>query len=245
MNISGKNAFEALLIFWMMLAVSLLLMFVQNAKAKRWILFGIAISAVIFHFSNLWVDYFQTGEAKVSAAHLFILVPCHFSMYMLLTCSIMALKGKQDTRVFRWLALSFVFIGIAGYANDFQNPLKFDWVNDYAAFKQGMAHIFTSLGSLYLLTGKFIKVTPSAFAAGLFGGLLMTVICAVDYLLGLGEKDPMFLKEGGGWGRGVIVIILFEIIALQLIIGVVWEWIESKREKRKFSWQWNYLLGKQ
>ena len=160
-----------------------------------------AVSTLIIHMSDLWLDYLTTGgEAYIGSTHIFPMYPCNIVMMMLLITSFIE---KKEGLMFKLLA-EFCFIigtvcgviGIVLNENFGNNPT----LSDYHVLKGLLSHSTMLFGCIYLYVGGYVKPKISS-TLSLFFGFGIFVICgaAVNLLFGaFGMESP-----DGIWIKGV------------------------------------------
>lgn len=132
--------------------------FVKSEKWKRIILRFFAVITVVLHFSDLYVDFFTTGSAKVASPQLLPIFPCNVLMWLLL---IGAYLKNYDNK-FAKVLLEFVFyagivcgtLGIVLNENFDSNPTLTDW----SVLKGLLSHSTMIFGCIYILVARFIKI---------------------------------------------------------------------------------------
>ena len=94
-----------------LLIVTLLLILckkvIRKERTQDLVLKSVSIAVVIIHFSSLYVDFFNTGEAILEDNMLIPIYPCNLVMWLLL---IVAFMKKKDSNIYKYLA-EFTFIG--------------------------------------------------------------------------------------------------------------------------------------
>ena len=102
---------------------------IRKERTQDLVLKSVSIAVVIIHFSSLYVDFFNTGEAILEDNMLIPIYPCNLIMWLLL---IVAFMKKKDSNIYKYL-VEFTFIGgtICGLAgglfniNFLNNPFIF------------------------------------------------------------------------------------------------------------------------
>lgn len=196
----------------------------KSQRQKDGFLKLFAILTVLIHYSDIWVNYFQTGGyTYVSNVHILPVYPCNVMMWMLLIAALM--KNKQSLP-FRMLS-EFCFyggilcgiLGIVLNENFDNNPT----LTDYSVLKGLLSHSTMLLGCIYMKVGKYFTVQPSnAFSVA--AGASVFVLCGIgvnrlyDHF-GMEAPDGMFLRHNPYLPcspilPGICVIVLMYIILL-------------------------------
>ena len=153
--------------------------FATDDASKNKILKFFAIITVVFHYSNLWVDYFTSGgNATISSNQILPIYPCNVIMWMLLIASL--LRDKQR-RLFHVLG-EFCFLvgtvcGTLGIALNFNfdnNPT----LADFDILKGMLSHSTMLFGCLYLYFGGFVRIRMFNFVS-VIAGLSSFILCGV------------------------------------------------------------------
>lgn len=185
--------------------------FAKSETAKNRIFQFFAIITVIIHYSNLWVDYFQSGgNAVLENNQLLPVYPCNVVMWMLLTASLLL---NKKSLLFQLLS-EFCFyggtvcgiVGIVLNANFGANPS----LADYDILKGMLSHSTMLFGCLYMLAGGFIRIRMFNVVS-VTAGLGTFVLCgaAVNALyeyFGMTPPDGMFLRSNPYIGISPIVL---------------------------------------
>ena len=203
----GENMFNLTHILYMVisgvLTAGLLVLtskFMPSQEKRSAVLRASAILTVIIHYSNLWVEFFQTGgNAEIGSVHLLPVYPCNVVMWMLLIASLM--KNKES-KIFKALA-EFCFwggtvcgvVGIVLNINFGNTPT----LADYEVLKGLLSHSTMVFGCIYMKVGGFIKIRATN-AISVTCGLAVFVLCGllVNGLYtwaGMEPPDGMFLLE--------------------------------------------------
>ena len=195
---------------------------VKSQKNKDLILKISALSTVIIHFSNLWVDFFKNGgTAYVEGVHLFPLFPCNAIMWMVFILSF--LENKKGL-LFKLLAeycftigLICGVVGIILNQNFALNPT----LSDYNVLKGMLSHSTMIFSCIYLFVGGYVRPNISSTISAAFGvsifiicGLATNLICK---FIGIASPDGMWLN--GAPYIGISTLILFP-IALLIYFGI-------------------------
>jgi hypothetical protein len=124
--------------------------------------------------------------------------------------------------------MSFVFVGIIGYSNNFQHPIVLDFfkkdvpvlekIYDYYNFKSPISHLFLTIGCVLLAT-KYVKLTPSCIAPVFCGLIAMALIGIIDnQIQPLQKENPMFFFKDNIWKDSNILKGLFILIVALMIV---------------------------
>ncbi len=218
--------------------------FARDSRSRNFVLQFSAISTVVIHYSNLWVNFFLTGgNALIENNHILPVYPCNVVMWMLLAAAL--IRDKKSV-AFQLLG-EFCFyggivcgvIGIVLNANFGTNPS----LADYDILKGMLSHSTMLLGCIYLRTGGFIRIRVFN-AVSVAAGLGCFVICGVAVdglyaLCGMTPPDGMFLRSNPYLGVSPIllgciaVVLLFAFLALwELRLPRQDRWYEKLRRKR-------------
>lgn len=212
------------------LTVALLALFSRYAKddhTKNRILRFFAIITVMIHYSDLWVEYFTNGGiAEIENNQILPVYPCNVVMWMLLVASL--LKDKKCL-LFQLLG-EFCFYG-GTLCSVFGIVLNFNFDNnptlaDYEVLKGLLSHSTMLVGCLYMLVGRFIKISifnPVSVAAGL--GVFVfcgTAVNALYSACGMEPPDGMWLLSNPYISVSPMILGLFLVIALFLALAL-WE----------------------
>ena len=215
-------------------------LFVKEEKYKKLIIKIIAVVTVALHFSDIYVEFFQTGSVSVSEPHIFPIHPCNVIMWLLLVC---AFLKNYDGKVSKIL-LEFTFyggvvcgiIGIVFNINYGNNPTLADW----GILKGMLSHSTLVLGCIYILVAKFIKIRVSNCISCFFGLCLFIVdgliINGLYSAFGLGECNSMYLQSSPVDSMPWLSPLLMGIAGLVLVFAVtaIYEQFTLKREERWF-----------
>lgn len=215
--------------------------FVKTEKGKERVLKAAAIVTVALHFSSLWVDFFQTGEAVVQDSMLLPIYPCNVCMWLLL---ITACRKKREGTAYTLLS-EFTFwagtvcgcIGILLNENYGNTPD----LGDYDILKGMVSHSTMVFGALYLLVGGFVKIRVFNVASAVCGLLLFVVdgatINALFQAFGLGECNSMYLQSAPFSDLPWLSPYLMGVGALVLVFAItaVYEQIVLPAEERWYT----------
>ena len=185
-----------------LLIVTLLLILckkvIRKERSQDLVLKSVSIAVVIIHFSSLYVDFFNTGEAILEDNMLIPIYPCNLVMWLLL---IVAFMKKKDSNIYKYLA-EFTFIGgtICGLAGDLfninflNNPDFFD----YDIFKGLISHTVMIFGTIYLFVFKYAKIeVRRTMKSILFGLLIFTIdgllVNTLFYIFNLESVNAMYM----------------------------------------------------
>ena len=219
--------------------------YVKDDQTKNRILKFFAISTVVIHYSNLWVDYFTTGGATVENNQLLPVYPCNVVMWMLLVASL--LQNKK--RLLFQLLSEFCFyggaicgvVGIVLNANFGNTPT----LADYDILKGMLSHSTMLFGCLYMLVGGYIKIRVFN-AVSVAVGLGTFVLCgmgvnALYECFGMEAPDGMWLRSNPYFSFSpmvlgiVFLIVLFCVLALwEMRLPVEERWYQ-KLHRRKHN----------
>ena len=199
--------------------------FVKSEEAKNRILSFFAIITVVIHYSNLWVDYFQSGgNAVLENNQLLPVYPCNVVMWMLLIASLLRNKKRL---LFQLLSEFCVYggtvcgiVGIVLNVNFGNNPT----LADYGILKGMLSHSTMLFGCLYLLVGGYVRIRMFNVVS-VAAGLGTFVICgaAVNALyecFGMTAPDGMFLRSNPYIDVSPIVLGLLAVVALFCILAL-------------------------
>lgn len=220
--------------------------FCKEQKQKDIILKISAISTVVIHYSDLWVDYFSNGgSAQIENNHILLVYPCNIMMWFLF---IVALADKKDSFVMTLLT-EFTFwggvicgsIGIIFNINYGNNPNLLD----YDILKGLLSHSTMLFGCIYLLVGKYIKIrvfnVVSCVAGLLFFVLDGVFINSLFRWFGIPSVNAMFLEESPLPDAPWLSVHLLVIVAIIILFGCL-----ALYEKKCFpeDERWNTKLTK-
>lgn len=199
--------------------------FVKSEEAKNRILSFFAIITVVIHYSNLWVDYFQSGgNAVLENNQLLPVYPCNVVMWMLLVASLLRNKKRL---LFQLLSEFCVYggtvcgiVGIVLNVNFGNNPT----LADYDILKGMLSHSTMLFGCLYLLVGGYVRIRMFNVVS-VAAGLGTFVICgaAVNALyesFGMTAPDGMFLRSNPYIDVSPIVLGMLAVVALFCILAL-------------------------
>ena len=163
----------------------------------------IAIVTVILHYSSLWVDYLEDGEATIGSEMLFAVHPCHVLMWMLFVSSFLQKKSGNISGKIVQLMNEFLFfggivcgsIGIIINENFGNNPT----LTDYHVLKGLLSHSTMIIGCIYVLVGGFIKIRVKNLF-GIIAGLSLfivdgVIVNSIFAIAGLDTPNSMYLME--------------------------------------------------
>ncbi len=222
----------------------------KKQKYKNLILIIFAVLTVVLHYSVLWVDYFQTGEAKVDNTMLLAVYPCNVVMWLLL---IVALMKNKTGKVFKVLAESTFYIGIIGgvvgivfneiYAS---TPTLADW----DVLKGLLSHSTMIIGCVYLLVGGYIKIRVSNTISVVLGGLLLLVdgglVIGLFTLCKMDSPNCMYLLENPfpqlAWFNTYLIGLLVGVLVFG--ITAIYEQLALEKEERWYCKIKNYIASK-
>ncbi len=173
--------------------------FIKTDKNKELFLKWVAVITVILHYSIIWVEFFGNGGTTegLEGSHLLPIYPCHIMMWILFIVAFIKNKsGKVFTILAEfafWVGIVCASIGIILNENYSNTPTLTDW----SVLKGLLSHSTLLLGCIYLLVGKFIRISvfnvvSSAIGLMLFivDGLFANWLYAV---CGLEEVNAMYL----------------------------------------------------
>lgn len=216
-------------------------LFVKKEKYQLLIIRSLAIITVGLHFSDLYVQFFQTGTATVASVQLLPIYPCNIMMWLLL---IGAFIKNRDHKIAKIL-LEFTFyagilcgiLGIVLNENYDSNPTLTDWF----VLKGLLSHSTMVMGCIYILVARFIKIRVSN-CFSIFCGLILfivdgLIINGLYLVFGLGECNSMYLQSPpfpaapwfSQWLMGLIGL------ALAFVITVVYEQIALPPAERWYT----------
>lgn len=206
--------------------------FVHKENHKNLILKISAISTVLIHYSNIWVDYFKNGgSAQVENNHILPVYPCNVIMWMLL---IAALKKDKGDILFNLIGEFCLYVGtICGVVGivlnvNFNNTPT---LMDYDVLKGLLSHSTMLFGCIYMLSGHFVKIRVFNIIS-ILSGLCMFIICGVFVNrlyehFNLEAPDGMFLKSNPYTNTPPFVFAIIAVIIIALVL-LVREMIISK-----------------
>lgn len=192
--------FSSLTLIIIIVSLFLINKYVKEQETKDKVLKTFAILTVILHYSSLWVDYFTTGEAKVENTMLLPIYPCNICMWMLL---IVAFTKNKESSIYKvlteFLALGGTVCGLIGlFANEIflSNPDFFD----YDSLKGLLSHSTMIFGTMFLISGGYVKVrTISMTISSGIGLLIFAIIGAIIntlfYLFNLDPVNAMYMLD--------------------------------------------------
>jgi hypothetical protein len=174
--------------------------YAQDEKTKNRILLISAVSTVILHYSNIWVEYFISGgTSTLENNHILPIYPCNVVMWMLFAC---ALIQNKKCLVFRMLSDFCFYVGtlcgILGIVLNF-NFDNTPTLTDYSVLKGMLSHSTMLFGCLYILVGRYIKLRVSNVVS-IAAGLCIFLACgafanALYEHFGMTAPDGMWLRE--------------------------------------------------
>lgn len=173
--------------------------FCKTQKQKDFVLRLSAIVTVILHYSNLWVDYLNTGTAEVENNHLFPIYPCNVMMWMLVAVAfIKKREGVPYTLLAEFVFWAGVVCGSVGIILN-KNYANTPDLRDYDIFKGLISHSTMLFGCIYMLVGKYIRIRVFN-ALSCLAGMVVFVLdgLLMDWLfvsIGKEPVDGMFLRE--------------------------------------------------
>ena len=190
---------------------------VKSQAKKDLVLKLSAVSTVIIHISDAYVNFFKNGGTNyIDPTHVFPLFPCNIVMWMLL---IAAFTENKKGRFFKLIA-EFCFtigtvcgvIGILLNMNFAANPTLLD----YVVLKGLLSHSTMIFGCIYLFVGKYVKLDISSTLSLVFG---CTVFAAIGLSVNLLCEAFGMLSPDGIWLKGVPFIgVSSAVLALILIL---------------------------
>lgn len=198
----------------------------KTQRAKDIVLKISAISTVVLHYSNLWVDYFSNGgSAEIENNHILLVYPCNIIMWFLF---IVALSDKKDSKIIQMLS-EFTFwggiicgsIGIIFNINYDNNPNLLD----YDILKGLVSHSTMLFGCIYLLVGKYVKIRVFNVVSCVAGLLFFVIDGAfINWLFRIFEipsVNAMFLEESPLPEYPWISVHLLAVVALVILFGAL------------------------
>lgn len=214
---------------------------VTNQDSKDSILKLSGVLTVFFHYSSLFVDYFLTGEAKVENTMLIPIYPCNVCMWLLL---IVAFKKNKDTFMGKSL-MEFLAIGgtICGLIGLFGNEIFISNPNflDYNSLKGLLSHSTMIFGTLFILTGGYVKFRTLRLTLSMIIGLTIFLVDGILVnslfaLFSLDSVNSMYLLEFPLDIKGVnsVTIGIFGVIII-FIISAIYEKFNLEKEERWYS----------
>lgn len=173
--------------------------YIKIPKHKDILLKISAISTVVLHYSNIWVDFFSNGgTAVVENNHILMVYPCNIIMWFLFA---VALSDKKDSLIIRILT-EFTFwggiicgsIGIIFNINYANNPSLLD----YGILKGLLSHSTMLFGCIYLLVGGYFKIRVFNVLSCILGLLFFIVdglaVNCLYKIFEIPQVDAMFLE---------------------------------------------------
>ena len=172
--------------------------YIKDSKHKDLVLKISASLVVIIFYSTLYVDYFSTGGASVSASMLIPIYPCNLIMWSLL---LIAFK-KRDNKFFKVLMEITFYVGtVGGILGEVFNDvyIRNHDFTDWDALSGLLSHSVMTFGCLYLLVGGYIKISvknTSSVALGImflaiYGGFIIGLFSVFK----LDPPNSMYLLE--------------------------------------------------
>ena len=202
--------------------------YIHTEKYKEWFLKFWAIVTVFLHLITLYDDYLKTGSANVADNQLFPIYFCNMTMYLLV---ITALWGNKKTKFFQYLATVTSFSGILGSLISLFYPEYYLNTGDMFVlhvFKSLLSHSTMLIGCLYLIVGRYIKISfkesTITFGVGLLGfGLVGVIVNAIFKWAHLPPPNAMYLQrppipEVPFLNVYVIALMLMGVVALSTYI---------------------------
>ncbi len=223
--------------FGVTLPIVFSLSFIKNKKNKGFVLKIFAVLTILLHFSNLWINFFQTGSLEIPVYILFPIFFCNIGMYLLF---IVAFWRNKESKIFNNVAIFSAYAGIIGalvtifYADPYlRSGNMFDW----ETMKSMLSHNTMLIGCLYLFIGGFVKIRVSnliPFSIGLLVcGLNGLIINILFILSGHSSPNSMYLMWSAipelpftmGWWIALILI------GIVFILSMIWEFFLPKTER--------------
>ncbi len=211
---------------------------VKDEKGKNLILKFSAISTVLIHYSDIWVNFFATGgDTPVLSVHILPVYPCNVMMWLLLALVCV----KKESVAFRILAESCFYIGtICGIVGIVLNA-NFDatpTLADYEVLKGLLSHSTMLFGCIYLKVAGYIK-TGVFNALSCAIGLLTFVLCGVLVnelytYFGMEVPDGMFLKSNPYLSVSPIVLGAGLLLVMLLALAL-YEQVSFPKEERWYT----------
>ncbi|MCH5148490.1 MAG: YwaF family protein [Clostridiales bacterium] len=216
-------------------------LFIKEEKYKKLILKIIALVTVALHFSDIYVNFFKTGNVSVSEPHILPIHPCNVVMWLLLICAFLKNRdAKASKALFVFTFYAGVVCGIFGIVlnvNYGNNPTLADW----GILKGMLSHSTMLLGCIYILVAKFIKIRVSN-CISVFLGLWIFIIDGLIInglysAFGLGECNSMYLQSSPIDSLPWLTPWLMGITGLVLVFAItaLYEHFALKKEERWFT----------
>lgn len=215
--------------------------FVKAEKYKDVILKTAAVLTVVLHYSSLYVDYFQTGQATLEAPMLLPIYPCNVAMWLLL---IAAFWKNKNSKVFGYVAEFTFYLGIVGgiigilfneiYAS---TPNLAEW----HTLKGLLSHSVMLFGCVYLLVGGYLKIRVKNTISVFFGLIFLLldggIIIGLYRLANLTPPNCMYLLENPFPSLPWINTFVVGVLGLVLVFGItaIYELLKVPKEERWYQ----------
>lgn len=187
-------------LFATVLILFLALRFLKKQKHKDIFLKFWAFATVFLHILPLWVNFLQGDEPIAKDNMLFPIFFCNLSMYLLV---ITAFWGNKESKGFKYFAIVTAYSGIFGALISLFYPEYYfeeGVMLKLGVMKSLLSHSTMLIGCLYLLLGKYFKVSVKEntiiFTGGLFVFALVGVLVnAIFHWAGLEAPNAMYLQK--------------------------------------------------
>lgn len=198
---------------------------VKNQCKKDLIVKISALSTVIIHYSNLWVDFFANGgSANIEANHILPVYPCNVVMWMLLAAAL--IKNKNNV-VFKVLSEFCFFVGsICGVIGIMFNA-NYDatpTLANYYVLKGLLSHSTMLFGCIYMLVGKYFKISFFNLFSVILGLIVFTLcglgVNALYVCFGMTPPDGMFMISNPYFPVSIILLAAIALIVFAVILAL-------------------------
>ena len=214
---------------------------IKDKEKKDNILKIFSLVTVFFHYSNLWVEYFSTGQAYVSSTMLLPIYPCNICMWLVL---IYAFTKNKESYVLKnmgeFLAFIGTFCGVVGLvANEIflNNPTFLE----YSSIQGLFSHTTMIFTTTFILTQGYIKTDALKVTVSTTLGLLLFAvdglfINTIMKVFRLPEVNSMYMLEFPVDIPGINFFTLGLLgIIVVFLIGTLYEVLFLKKENRWYS----------
>lgn len=201
--------------------------FCKTQARKDLVLKITAISTLVLHYSDLWVDYLKEGSSWVGSNHLFPMFPCNLMMWVLVAVAFIKKRENVAAKITMeslfWIGTICGFMGILLNAN-YDNS---DGLRDWTILKGLLSHSTMLFGCIYMVVGKYIRVSALnafsclvGFALMVVNGLLLNglfIVCGQEPMDGMMLTEPLLESVPWlsiWWVGPLAVLLLFGSLAL-------------------------------